>query len=70
MFDKVIRDPDWRAALHGRSIMRTEYAGEVFFICPARAIHPARRTQRGNATGKIKPPGIAKTGGLSHELVV
>ena len=35
MFDRVIRDPDWRAALHGRPIMRAEYAGEVFFICPA-----------------------------------
>ena len=52
MFDKVIRDPDWRAALHGRPIMRTEYAGEVFFICPARAIHPAS----GQVSGRCDNP--------------
>ena len=52
MFDHVIKDPDWRAALHGRPVMRTEYAGEVFFICPAKAIHPAS----GQASGRCDNP--------------
>ena len=52
MFDRVIRDPDWRAALHGRPIMRTEYAGEVFYICPAKAIHPAS----GQLSGRCDNP--------------
>ena len=52
MFDKVIRDPDWRAALHGRPVMRAEYAGEVFYICPAKAIHPAS----GQVSGRCDNP--------------
>ena len=52
MFDRVIKDTDWRAALHGRPVMRTEYAGEVFYICPAKAIHAVW----GQASGRCDNP--------------
>lgn len=39
MFDHVITDPDWRAALHGKPVMQVNYEGETFYVCPAKAIH-------------------------------
>ena len=42
MFDKVITDPDWRAALHGKPVMQVNYEGEKFYVCPAKAIHAVR----------------------------
>lgn len=28
MFDRVIKDPDWRAALHGQPVMKVTFDGE------------------------------------------
>ena len=39
MFDHVIKDPDWRAALHGQPVMKVSYDGEAFTVCTAKAIH-------------------------------
>lgn len=39
MFDHVIKDPDWRAALHGQPVMKVTYGGEKFTVCTAKAIH-------------------------------
>ena len=39
MFDKVIKDPDWRAALHGQPVMKVTYDGEAFTVCTAKAIN-------------------------------
>ena len=39
MFDHVIKDPDWRAALHGKPVMKVTYDGEAFTVCTAKAIH-------------------------------
>ena len=39
MFDHVIKDPDWRAALHGKPLMQVIFEGNVYLICPAKAIH-------------------------------
>lgn len=39
MFDRVIKDPDWRAALHGQPVMKVSYDGEAFTVCTAKAIH-------------------------------
>lgn len=49
MFDHVITDPDWRAALHGKPVMQVNYEGETFYVCPAKAIHTVREfTGRGD----------------------
>ena len=42
MFDHVIKDPDWRAALHGKPVMQVNFEGETFYVCPAEAIHAVR----------------------------
>lgn len=42
MFDKVITDPDWRAALHGKPVMQVNYEGETFYVCPAKALYVVR----------------------------
>jgi hypothetical protein len=49
MFDRVITNPDWRAALHGQPVMSVTYDREVFTVCTAKAIHTVREfTGRGN----------------------
>lgn len=52
MFDKVITDPDWRAALHGKPVMQVNYEGETFYVCPAKAIDPAS----GQVSGRCDNP--------------
>ena len=42
MFDHVIKDPDWRAALHGKPLTRVIFEGGIYLICPAKAIHTVR----------------------------
>lgn len=42
MFDHVIKNPDWRAALHGKPVMQVNYEGETFYVCRAKAIHTVR----------------------------
>lgn len=52
MFDKVIKDPDWRAALHGKPVMQVNYEGETFYVCPAKAIDPTS----GQISGRCDNP--------------
>ena len=52
MFDKVITDPDWRAALHGKPVMQVNYEGETFYVCPAKAIDPVS----GQLSGRCDNP--------------
>lgn len=48
MFDKVITDPDWRAALHGKPVMQVNYEGETFT-----SVRQKRFTLCGNLRGEV-----------------